>query len=138
MTALAAKKYFDHQENKLCTLPVVASDVIYAGALVKANAAGYAEPCAAEAGAVFVGIATETIDNSAGAAGDLSVEILRGVDVTFTGQTGFEQADIGSKVYASDDQTISVTQASNEQEVGTVVEYISATSVRVQLKNLAY
>ncbi len=111
-------------------------DVIYRGALVKINAAGFLVPCVAEAGAVFAGVAYEQVDNSAGSAGDKSCRVLRVGSFLLEG-AGFIAADVGKKAYASDDQTISDTQAANEQEVGVVDEFLSATSVRVSLTALS-
>jgi hypothetical protein len=136
MTALAANVDRKEKEGMLLAHPVVASDIIYAGALVKHNAAGYLAPCAAEAGAVFAGVAIEKVDNSAGSAGDLSCRVKKTGAFLMSG-TGFSQANVGASVYASDDDTVSTTQASNEQEVGKIVEYISSTQVRVRIDNVA-
>lgn len=132
MTALTESKDRVYKEGKLQSFPVVASDIIYKGALVKVNAAGYLAPCAAEAGAKFAGVAYEEVDNSAGAAGDVSCRAER-TGVHLMNGTGFSQADVGSKVYASDDDTVSTVQGANEQEVGQIVEFISSTEVYVDI-----
>lgn len=132
MAALSAKTDREEKEGKIVSHPVVASDIIYAGALVKHNAAGFLAPCAAEAGAVFAGVAVESIDNSAGSAGDKSCRVEKKGNFLMNG-TGLSQADVGSAVFASDDNTVSTTQGSNEQQVGRIVEFISATQVRVKI-----
>lgn len=132
MAALTAAKEIQEQEGKLVSLPVVGSDIIYKGALVKINAAGYAAPCASEAGSEFVGIAYETVDNSAGADGAVEVRVIpTGVfPLTIAGAT---QAVVGSKVYATDDQLVTVTSAASLQVVGNIIKFVSATSVLVRL-----
>lgn len=130
--ALSAKTDRKEKEGKLLAHPVVASDIIYAGALVKHNAAGFLAPCAAESGAVFAGVAVETVDNSAGSAGDKVCRVDKKGAFIMNG-TGFSQADVGSAVYASDDNTVSTTQDTNEQQVGRIVEFISSTEVRVKI-----
>ena len=134
MSALSTDKEQAFKERHYARVPMAAVK-IWKGGMVKINAAGFAAPCAAEAGAVFLGIALETTDNSAGNAGDLYILLETQADIIFEQQTGFVAADAGSKVYASTDADISVSQASNEQQVGWIVEFISATSVRVRLSN---
>jgi len=120
------------KDGKLQAFPVVASDIIYRGALVKINAAGYLAPQAAESGAFSAGVAYEGVDNSAGSAGDVTcrVELEGAFEMACTGMA---QADLGSPVYASDDNTVSTTQGSNELLIGKIIEVISATNVLVKL-----
>lgn len=129
MTALTKSKDRVYKEGKLLAFKVNAATIIFKGALVKINAAGFLAPCSAEAGAVFAGVAYEEVDNTAG--GELC-RVERPYAHAMQG-TGFSQADVGSKVYASDDDTVSTTQAANEQEVGQIVEFISSTEVYVQI-----
>lgn len=136
MAALAVNVKYDEKEAKLVAHPVVASDIIYQGALVKHNAAGFLAPCAAEVGAVFAGVAFEKVDNSAGAAGDLKCRVIKEGRFLLT-SSGFSQADVGSAVYASDDQTFSTTQAVNEQLIGYIDEFVSATQVWVRISGVA-
>ena len=133
MTALAANKDVVEKDGKLLSHPVVASDIIYKGALVKHNAAGYLAPCAAEAGSSFAGIAYEQVDNSAGAAGDLSCRVIKEGAFLLEG-TGFVQADVGSKVYATDDQTITLVPLAGSQLVGVIEQFVSSTKVYVKIK----
>jgi len=129
--ALSAKTDRKEKEGKLVDHPM-AVDVIYAGALCKHNAAGFLAPCAAEDGAVFAGVAVETVDNSAGSAGDKSARVDKKGNFLMNG-SGFSQSDVGAAVFASDDNTVSTSQGSNEQQVGRIVEFISATEVRVKI-----
>lgn len=132
MAALTDNKEVLEKHRRLLSFPVVASDIIYKGAIVKINAAGYLAPMAAEAGAFNAGIAYEKVDNSAGSAGDEECLVLREGVFKLAG-SGFSQADLGSTVYASDDQTVSTTQGANEIAVGKIVEVVSATEIYVDI-----
>lgn len=131
MTVLADNKEVIEKARRLLSYPA-AVDIIYRGAIVKINAAGYAAPMAAEAGAFMAGIAEEKVDNSAGSAGDVEVKVLR-EGIFEVVAAGMAQADLGSLVYASDDQTVSTTQGANEVLVGRIVEVISATALMVDI-----
>jgi len=132
MSALTDNVEINEKEGKIASCPVVASDILYRGALLKHNAAGYLAPCAAEAGARFAGVCYQKVDNSAGAAGDVEGKVIQKGTFLMTG-AGFAQSDVGNNAYASDDNTISNTQGANEQDVGVVVGYVSATQVWVKI-----
>ena len=119
------------KEGIVIALPV-AVDIIYRGAMVKHNAAGFAEPCAAEAGSVFAGIAEEQIDNSGGSAGDLNVKVITEGSFLLTA-SGMAQTDVGVVIYATDDQLATKTEAANLQVVGRMVAFESATRIWVKL-----
>src|SRR5688572_13203033 len=83
--------------------PVVASDIIYNGAAVALNASGNALPCTGAAGGnFFVGFAYRRVDNSAGAAADVRVDVAKEgyVKLNVTNVNGAE--DVGMFVYATD------------------------------------
>jgi len=110
-------------------LPVVASDIIYEGAIIGDNASGYARPLVA--GDPFLGICERHADNSAGSAGDINVRSrVRGlIEMPVTGATGV--GDVGSIVYAADDDTLTLTAGSNTL-IGWVHRYVSSTTCVVR------
>lgn len=118
------------KEGRLVAMPVVAGAKIFKGALVKVKANGYLDKQSAEAGAVHAGVAYEACDNTDGASGALSCRVETGRAFYMNG-VGFSQADLGKKVYASDDNTISTTQGTNECLVGKIIEFVSSTEVLV-------
>ena len=136
MTALAGNIDRKEKEGKLVEHPVVNADIIYQGALVKHNAAGFLAPCVAELGAVFAGVAYEKVDNSAGAAGDEVCRVEKKGSFLMT-MAGLTQADVGSAVYATDDDLVSLIQATNQQLVGYITQFVSATQARVRIDNVA-
>lgn len=109
-----------------------AVDIIYRGAIVMHNAAGFLAPAASGNGSFFAGIAEEKVDNSAGSAGDLVCKYKRDGVYLLTGSS-FAQSDIGEKIYATDDQTISKTASTNVL-VGQCVEFVSSTQLWIRLE----
>lgn len=110
----------------------MAVDIIYRGAMVMNNTAGFLAPAATGAGNVFAGISEEEVDNSLGSAGDKSAKHKVEGSYLLTG-SGFAQTDVGQSVYATDDQTISTT-VGNNPIVGQIVQFVSATQVFVKLE----
>jgi len=83
--------------------------IIYAGAIV-ALWGGYAIPAMAERGLISVGRAEETVDNSGGANGDLTIDVMRGIFRYDNSETDpVTAADIGSDCYIVDEQTVGRT-----------------------------
>lgn len=132
MAALTKENEVLEKDGVVRALPV-SVDVIYRGALCTVNAAGFVAPAGLAVSEVFVGVAEETVDNSAGVAGDKKVRLKCEGRYLLTG-AGFAQADVGVTVYAEDDQTVTKT-AGTSAPVGTVDEFVSATQVWVKLSN---
>jgi len=131
MTALAASYNVEEKDGVVGSAPM-AVDIIYRGAIVMHNAAGFLAPAATGAGSYFAGIAEEEIDNSGGSAGDVECKYKR-TGVYLLTSSGLAQADVGDKVYASDDQTITQTSTNNVL-VGQIEKFVSATQVWVKLE----
>ena len=133
MTALTSN--LDIQRTRkvgeLVAYKVKGNTRIYAGALCKITAAGYLAPMAAEAAASFAGVAYEEVNNT-GADGAMVCRVYKRLLWEVTG-SGMAQANMGSKVYASDDQTVSTTKATNELTIGKIEEVISATRILVSI-----
>lgn len=111
MTTLAADKLRDFQIGDLEHYPMVASDIIYEGAAVGENGSGYARPL--QAADRFLGFAVERADNAAGSAGDVRVHVrARGRIVLPIASIGITANDRPA-VYASDDDTFTLTATSN-------------------------
>lgn len=135
MTTLAANKPRDFVIGELADLPVIAADIIYEGAAVGENGSGYFRPLAAAD--PFAGFAQAPADNSAGAAGAVYVRVkTRGrVILPVTGVTAV--TDEGTAVYASDDDTFTLTSSGNSA-VGKITRYISGTTVEVYFEAASF
>lgn len=122
MTTLAADSPRVYEIGDLNDLPVVATDIIYEGAAVGDNGSGYARPLVA--GDPFRGFADRKADNFAGAAGDINVRIKECGRIQLAiGSLAI--TDVGKDVFASDDNTFTLTQSTNTR-IGHVVRYVSS------------
>lgn len=112
MTALTAERDTRRRDGRRLTLPLSASKVLAGAIVVMDQATGFAKKGLTATTVMAVGIATETVDNSAGAAGDLSVPIDRDGWFKVANSAAADQitrADIGKTCYLVDDQTVAKT-----------------------------
>lgn len=109
-------------------LDVIASDIIYEGAAVGDNASGYMRPLTS--GDSFRGFAEKQVDNSSGSAGDKRVKVRRQgiVQLTVTGASA--RTDAGKPVFATDDNTFTMTNSGGSR-IGTISKWISSTTCLV-------
>ncbi len=115
----------------LVDLPVEAGQIIYKGAFIGLDdTTGYAQPLTA--GDTFVGVAYAKADNSGGASGAINVRAHQAIDIVHT-LTGVTQANVGALVYASADDTLTLTSTSNSR-VGRVVAVEGANLARVRIQ----
>lgn len=133
MTTLAANKSRDYEIGEINALPMIAADIIYEGAAVGDNGAGLARPLVAAD--PFLGFANRTADNSTGAASAVRVELKERGRIVLA-VTGVASADdVGTAVYASDDDTFTLTSSGNSA-VGKVSRWISGTTCLVNFEGV--
>jgi len=133
MTVLAANRETDRKVGDVMDYEMVASDIIYKGSGVCANAAGYALPAADTSGLITIGVAVEKKDNSSGSAGDETVLVWRRGVFEFT-TSGLTIANIGDDVYWVDDNIVNlVGVTTNDIIAGRIAGFISATSIWVDI-----
>ena len=111
----------------------MADDVtINQGMMVMLTSTGLAKEAVAEASNKgVVGVATATVVNPAG--GTETIKVEEG-DFEFVG-VGLAQGEVGDACYASNGETFSNAQGTNEPAAGKLVEYIDAAKgvLRLQL-----
>lgn len=135
MAALAAAKQTPViGDPKLQVFEVKTATTIYKGGLVAVDATGYAVPAADAAGAVVVGVATETVVN-AGASGAKLVEVLYDCPFRLVASS-IAITRVGLNAFVVDDQTVDET-TTNSIIVGKVQRVISATEVIVHVNGLS-
>lgn len=122
MTTLAADVQRAYQIGDNEDYPVIASDIIYQGAAVGENGSGYARPLVATD--PFLGFAEEQVDNSAGAAGAKNVRVKTRGRVQLAISAIAITANDRPAVYASDDNTFTLTSTSNSL-IGYVSHWVS-------------
>ncbi len=117
---------------------------IFKGALVGLNTSGYAVPMAhGTASLKFVGVANETVDNLAGAAGDKQITVTKTGSFVFKPASGFSPAvaDLGKEAYVNTDWEVQVvtTGLTNNYKIGTLVALETSSAgfagVRVRIDN---
>jgi len=106
MTALAKDRNTPSRAGDVIVHGIAASTLIYAGSIVCVNATGYAVPGSTSTALKAVGRAEEQVDNSAGANGDVTVEISKGI-FNFANAGDVDITDLEANVYINDDQTVS-------------------------------
>ncbi|SMF83018.1 hypothetical protein SAMN06265365_14837 [Tistlia consotensis] len=126
MTALAADRNTPEKlDPSIRQLDVAAAKTCYAGGLAALDANGNATPGATATTLLGIGRFEETVDNSGGAAGDLTVKVKRGV-FRFANSASTDEitaAEIGADCYIVDDQTVAKTDGSSTRsKAGTVYD----------------
>lgn len=105
-----------------------------AGTIACLNATGYATPGATATTLVADGVFAETVDNSGGNAGDLSVNVEKGVYRFANSAAGdaITIAEIGDDCYIVDNQTVAKTDGtSTRSKAGKIVD-VDAQGVWVE------
>jgi len=137
MTATTTAREAKRKDGRLISYPIAAVK-IPKGALVNINAAGYATNATDASGETFAGVAYETVDNSAGSAGALSIRVeTSGTFVFVDGGGNGAQTDVGVEFKVVDNQTVTDASTTNNLKAGIAVESISATSVRIRIDRYA-
>lgn len=120
-------------------LPVQASSTIYAGSAVSIDTGGEVGPLSSsETG--FYGFAAEGADNSSGSAGDINCEVYTAGEILLTITGLDDNNDVGDVVYASDDNTFTLTSASTNIAIGKVSEIksLSGGTAYVRFSSLGH
>lgn len=115
--------------------PVAAAVKIFAGALTVVTAAGFAAPGGVATTHKSVGRAKETVDNLAGANGDVRVKVERGV-FRFNNSAAGELialADVGADCFIVDDQTVAKTNGVGTRSVAGKVRDVDSAGVWVEI-----
>ncbi|MFW5838256.1 MAG: hypothetical protein ACOCVM_09605 [Desulfovibrionaceae bacterium] len=135
MTALTKDRDTKERDGVLFVFPVAAASALHAGGMAALDASGNAVPASADAALTVVGRVEEAVDNTAGAAGDQSVHVKRGVFCFANSSAGDEitRADIGEDCYVVDDQTVAKTSDTNARPKAGVVMDVDAAGVWVRI-----
>ncbi|MCX6345723.1 MAG: hypothetical protein NT018_11730 [Armatimonadetes bacterium] len=137
MTATTTAREAKRKDGEIIAYPMAAVK-IPKGALVNINAAGFAANSTDAASETFAGVAYETVDNSAGSAGDLSIRVdTTGTFVFVDGGGNGAQTDVGIEFKIVDNQTVTDAATTNNIKAGIAVESINANSVRIRIDRYA-
>lgn len=125
--------------NKI-NLPMAASTKIWKGALVAASNVAATKGQAVKAGAALtqtvIGIALQTVDNSSGSAGALSIDVAPGPYWMVNSSAGdaIDLQHIGMPCYVVDDQTVALTDNAGARVLcGTILQVDATLGVLVMI-----
>jgi hypothetical protein len=132
MTALSGPVETGRKDGNVVCYSVAAGQKIYKGSLVVTRLDGQAYNLRTPASGqvdVFIGVADETVDNTTGANGALTIHVLKKgtFQLVYPSATA---ALIGSLAYGVDTATVSST-STNAIAIGYVTEYVDSNDVRV-------
>ena len=120
MAALTTARATKEREVREIGYPIDAGVKVIGGGMVAFSAAGNARPAANGTTSRCMGVATETVDNTTGAAGAATVKVRRSCFAFAT--TDVTVADVGKDCWAVDDQTVTKTQpGANPAKAGMIV-----------------
>ena len=122
MATLAVNKQRDYQMGDAEEYPMIAADIVFQGAAVGEDGSGYARPIVA--GDPFLGFAEAIADNSAGAAGAIGVNVKKRGNIVLAISGIAVTANDRPAVYASDDDTFTLTALGNSL-IGYVSRWVS-------------
>lgn len=128
---LTADRNTPYRDGELFAVPVAAAKKIYAGALVAANATGYAVPGSTATTLTYLGRAEAFVDNSSGADGAVSVLVRRGRAFRWSNSDTdpVTQARVGKPAYIVDDETVSATDGTSTQSAAGIVHGVDDSGV---------
>ena len=129
-----ATRMGDNATIDLVNLPMKAATKIYQGAMVVIDA-GYAAPARTATGLVVIGVALDTVDNTSGAAGALTINVRRGTFKMNNSSAGdlIAQANCGAAVYLVDDNTVALTSGGATRSIAGPAWQIDSDGVWVEL-----
>ena len=134
MTALTAARNTPQRAGDILGYPVKASVKPIQGGIAVLSA-GYAAPATTATGLIAIGRFEQTVDNTSGADGALSVQVRRGSFRFGNSASGdlVAQADAGADCYLVDDQTVAKTSGTNTRSVAGKIIAVDSDGVWVKI-----
>jgi len=116
---LTAERNTSARLGSVRSIGMATAAVIYVGALVCLNATGYAVRGSTATTLRGLGRAKQTVDNSAGQDGDLTIEVETGVFLfdNSSGEDEITVADLDQVCYVVDDETVAKTNGGSTRSV---------------------
>lgn len=136
MAELTEDRNTPRRDGEILSLQVAADTVIFAGSLVARDSSGNATPGATATTLLGMGRAEHSADNTDGGAGDISIDIRKGV-FRFGNSASADaimRADIGNSCYIVDDQTVAKTDGTGTRSVAGAVFDVDTDGVWVKFE----
>lgn len=132
MTALTQDRNTHKRVGNRFSLLMAAGAKIFAGSIVMLNATGYATKGATATGQICAGRAEEQVDNTNGADGALSIDVISDV-FKFANNGDITIAHIGDTCYIVDDQTVAATDGTGTRSAAGKVVGVDSDGVWVRM-----
>ncbi len=134
MPPLTADRNTPFKATDTLVVPMAANARVYAGALVAANAAGFAVPGSVATTLTYLGRAEQYVDNTGGADGAKTLLVRRGKAFKWANHAAdlVTQAELGKTVYIVDDATVAKTNGGNTRSAAGKVVQIESDGVWVE------
>lgn len=132
--ALSAARATPKRAGTNISLPMAAATVVYGGGLVSVlTANGNACPAGTASSTRALGVAKATVDNSAGLAAALRVELDTGVFRFKNSASGdlIARKDIGQPCYIVNDETVALTDNSGARQIAGAIDDVDDQGVWV-------
>lgn len=136
MVALTEARLTPSRSGDAVAVGVAADTRIFEGALVCLNAAGTATKGATALNLIAAGVAVADADNTGGAAGDVTVQIRKGIFRFANSAAGdaITAAEIGDAAYVVDDQTVAKTNGGGTRSAAGTIFDVDAQGVWIDLR----
>jgi hypothetical protein len=134
MAALTAARNTPERAGDILGFPVKAAVKPMLGGIAVLNG-GYAAPGTTALNLIAIGRFEESVDNSAGANGEVSVRVAKGVFKFGNSSAGdlIAQANVGADCYIVDDQTVALTNGTNTRSRAGKIVAVDSDGVWVQI-----
>ncbi|MBH2032398.1 MAG: hypothetical protein I8H73_06055 [Pseudomonadales bacterium] len=132
MPALNRDRNTPQKVAGIIPVPAAANAKVFAGAIVVANATGFAAPGSTATGLTYLGRAEESVDNTGGANGALSVQVRRLSAFKWANDGSITQAHQGKTAYIVDDQTLAATDGTGTRSAAGRIVGIDADGVWIE------
>ena len=134
MVALTADRNTPMKDGKIVAVSVAANAVCFAGGIAVANATGYAAPGSTALNLTYLGRFEESVDNTGGADGAVTVDVRRGKAFKFANDATnpVTQASMGKVCYIVDDQTVAINNGAGTRSAAGIVMGVDANGVWVE------
>jgi hypothetical protein len=132
MTALIRDRNTPMKDAQVIGVLVAASAVIHAGAIVVADADGFAAPGSTATGLTYIGRAEEAVDNTVGADGAAVVLVRRRIAFKWGNDGSITQAHLMKTAYIVDDQTLAATDGTGARSAAGRIVGIDTDGVWIE------
>ncbi|VXD04164.1 hypothetical protein [Pseudomonas sp. 9Ag] len=132
MSALTRDRNTPLMNATVIAVLVASNAKIFAGALVVANANGYAAPGSTAVGLTYLGRAEDSVDNTGGADGAATVPVRRLNAFKWGNDGSITQAHQGKTAYIVDDQTLAATDGTGTRSAAGRIVGIESDGVWIE------